>query len=77
MSDPSVQPTGLNDVQRSLLRMFNRRMSNEESIEIRDLLAKHYAEKLFDEVDKVIDEKNITDADYARLRNQHQRTKPA
>ena len=57
--------------------MFNRRMSNEESIEIRDLLAKHYAEKLFDEVDKVIDEKNITDADYARLRNQHQRTKPA
>ncbi|GAB3548354.1 hypothetical protein [Spirosoma fluminis] len=69
------QLSGLNDVQLSLLRMFNRQMSYEESVEIRDLLAKHYAEKLFDEVDNVVARKNITEADYETLRNQHQRTK--
>ncbi|GAB3505444.1 hypothetical protein GCM10027341_37090 [Spirosoma knui] len=68
------QLSGLNDVQLSLLRMFNRQMSYEESVEIRDLLAKHYAEKLFDEVDSVVARKNITEADYETLRNQHQRT---
>ncbi len=70
------QSTGLNDVQLSLLRLFNRQMSHEESVEIRDLLAKHYAEKLFHEVDKIVAEKNITKDDYENLRNQHQRTIP-
>ncbi|WP_157634630.1 hypothetical protein [Spirosoma panaciterrae] len=69
------QSIGLNDVQRSLLRMFNRPMSNEESVEIRDLLTRHYSEKLFEEIDKVIEEKQITNADYEKLTNQHQRTK--
>ncbi|QDK83001.1 hypothetical protein EXU85_32095 [Spirosoma sp. KCTC 42546] len=70
-----MQPsTGLNDVQLSLLRLFNRQMSYEESVEIRNLLAKHYAEKLFAEVDKVVVEKNITEVDYEKLRNQHHRT---
>lgn len=74
MSERPIEPTGLNDVQLSLLRMFNRQMSYEESIEIRDLLAKHYAEKLFNEVDKVVATKNIADSDYEQLRNSHQRT---
>jgi len=30
---------------------------------------------LFDEVDKVVAEKGITEADYDKLRNEHQRTK--
>lgn len=76
MSERPIEPTGLNDVQLSLLRMFNRQMSYEESIEIRDLLAKHYAEKLFNEVDKAVATKNITDSDYEKLRNSHQRTQP-
>lgn len=68
------QPKGLNEVQLSLLRLFNRPMSYEESVEIRDLLVRHYAEKLFDEVDKVVIEKNISVVDYEKLRNQHQLT---
>ncbi|UFH54779.1 hypothetical protein [Spirosoma sp. KNUC1025] len=67
-------PTRLNDVQLSLLRMFNRQMSYEESVEIRDLLTRHYTEKLLEEVDKVVADKKITDDDYEQLRNQHQRT---
>ena len=70
-----INNTGLNEVQVGLLRMFNRPMSQEESIEIRDLLSQHYANKLFDEVDRVVAEKGITEADYEQLRNEHQRTK--
>lgn len=59
---------GLNDVQISLLRMFNRNMSYEESVEIRDLLARHYSHKLKEEVDDVVNKKKITDTDYDKLR---------
>ena len=63
-------------MQMSLLRMFNRPMSHDESVEIRDLLVKHYAEKLFDEVDNAVAEKNITETDYERIRTDSYRSKP-
>lgn len=62
------QIKGLNEVQLSLLRMFNRKMSYEESVELRDLLTHHYSEKLKDEVDRVVAEKKITAEDYDKLR---------
>ena len=62
------QIKGLNEVQLSLLRMFNRKMSYEESVELRDLLTQYYSQKLKDEVDRVVAEKKITAEDYDRLR---------
>ncbi|MEC3879702.1 hypothetical protein [Parapedobacter sp. 10938] len=62
------QIKGLNEVQLSLLRMFNRKMSYEESVELRDLLMQHYSQKLKDEVDRVVAEKKITAKDYDKLR---------
>ena len=59
---------GLNDVQLSLLRMFNREMSHEESVEIRDLLTKHYSQKLKVEVDQVVSQKKIMKKDYDQIR---------
>lgn len=59
---------GLNDIQVSLLRMFNRNMSYEETVEIRDLLTKHYSQKLKQEVDNIVSTKNITNKDYEKLR---------
>lgn len=69
MSIKEKDNTGLNDVQKSLLRMFNRQMTQEESEEIRDLLTKHYSEKLKSEVQEVVSEKKITNKDYDLLRN--------
>lgn len=69
MSIKGKDNTGLNDVQKSLLRMFNRQMTQEESEEIRDLLTKHYSEKLKSEVQEVVSEKKITNKDYDLLRN--------
>lgn len=62
------QIKGLNEVQLSLLRMFNRKMSYEESVELRDLLTQHYSQKLKDEVDRVVAKKKITAKDYDKLR---------
>jgi hypothetical protein len=70
-----LENTGLNEVQISLLRMFNRKMSHEESVELRDMLFNFYSEKALNEVDKVVAKKNISNADYDKLRNQQQRTK--
>ncbi|MFC6099701.1 hypothetical protein [Olivibacter domesticus] len=69
MTSIDKQAAGLNDVQLSLLRMFNRKMSYEESVEIRDLLVKHYSDKLGDEIDLVVSEKKITNKDYDKLCN--------
>lgn len=70
----AIENTGLNEVQISLLRMFNRPMSREESVEIRDLLTHHYSQKLLDEVDRVVPEKRISEVDYENIRNDHNRT---
>lgn len=59
---------GLNDVQLSLLRMFNREMSYEESVEIRDLLTNHYSQKLKSEVDQIVSQKKISQKKYDQLR---------
>jgi hypothetical protein len=59
---------GLNDVQISLLRMFNREMSYEESVEIRDLLTNHYSQKLKSEVDQMVSQKKISKEKYDQLR---------
>lgn len=55
-------------MQLSLLRMFNREMSYEESLEIRDLLTKHYSQKLKAEVDQVVSDKKISEKNYDLLR---------
>lgn len=62
--------SGLNEVQLSLLRIFNREMTYEESVEIRDLLVDHYSRKLKEEVNRVVEAKGITSKDYQKLRNQ-------
>jgi hypothetical protein len=57
MSITLNQHTELNPVQVSLLRLFNRPMTEKETIEIRNLLVDHYSEILEQEVTKAIEEK--------------------
>jgi hypothetical protein len=63
------QHTELNPVQISLLRLFNRPMTEAEANEIRDLLVEHYSEMLKREVTKAIDEKGYTQADLDEMLN--------
>ena len=57
MAITSNQHTELNSVQISLLRLFNRPMSENETLEIKKLLVDHYSEILNQEVNKAIEDK--------------------
>lgn len=56
--------------------MFNRNIPDEELLEIRRVLVNHLSQRLLDEVDKVVAENGITDADYKQLEYTDLRTKP-
>ena len=71
---PGNRPHKLNDVQISLLRLFNREMSEQEISEVRQLLTTHYDEKLQAELEYVITERSYTQTDYDRLLNNQDRT---
>ena len=67
--------TGLNDIQIGLLRMFDRQIPDDEVLEIKKVLTKHLSKKLFAEVDRVIEEKGISEKDFDKLESDDLRTK--
>ncbi len=71
----NIQQTGLNEVQVGLLRMFDRNIPEADVREIKQVLVKHLSKQLLDEVDRVVEQKGITDADFRKLETEHFRTK--
>jgi hypothetical protein len=69
MSSTHNQHTELNPIQVSLLRLFNRPMSEEESLQLKRLLVDYYTGALNEEVKKVINEKGYTQQDYDNMLN--------
>ena len=65
----------LNEVQLMLLRLFSRPMPEHDLEAIREMLLTYYETALQKEVERVIQEKNITRTDFDRILNQQQRTK--
>ena len=63
------QHTELNPLQISLFRLFNRPMSDEETIELKRVLVKHYSAMLKKEVSKVVAEKGYTRQDFEDMLN--------
>jgi hypothetical protein len=61
--------TELNPIQVSLLRLFNRPMSDSETLELKNLLVNHYSELLKEEAEKVIAEKGYTQKDFDDMLN--------
>lgn len=64
-----VQPTKLNSLQISLLRLFERGMSDEEVLELRGVLVAHMSKKLLEEVERVNEERGYTTADVEGMLN--------
>lgn len=60
----------LNPLQVSLLRLFNRDMSDDEVLALKRVLVKHYSELLRNEVEQVVAEKGYTQADFDAMLNQ-------
>jgi hypothetical protein len=67
--------TGLNDVQMTLLRLFNRPMSDTEQADIKEMLLNYYDNALQKEVLSVIKKKGYVKRDFERVLNNSQRTK--
>jgi hypothetical protein len=60
----------LNPLQVSLLRLFNRNMSDDEILALKRVLVKHYSDLLRMEVEKVVAEKGYTQTDFDEMLNQ-------
>jgi len=63
------QHTELNPLQVSLLRLFNRPMSEQETLELKRLLVKHYSKLLKAEVNGVVAEKGYKKQDFENMQN--------
>lgn len=65
----------LNEVQLMLLRLFSRPMPPHDLEAIREMLLAYYEKALHEEVERVIENKGITRADFDVVLNKQQRTK--
>mgnify|MGYP006951272622 CR=1 FL=1 len=61
--------TELNPIQVSLLRLFNRPMSEKETKELKRLLVDHYSNLLKEEVEKDLAKKGYTQKDFDDMLN--------
>lgn len=66
-STTPIQPTKLNSLQISLLRLFERGMSDEDTLELRRVIVAHLSKKMLAEVERIDDERGYTAEDYERM----------
>ncbi|MDQ3636247.1 MAG: hypothetical protein M3405_17360 [Acidobacteriota bacterium] len=69
----STQEIGLSNLQKELLKLYGNGVSDESLFEIKHLLAKYFAEKASDEMDKIWEERNLTEKDMLDWTNEHNR----
>lgn len=59
--------SGLNEIQISLLRMFDKDIPMENVLEVKNLIVDYLSQKLLDNVDSIVEEKGISKRDYDNL----------
>ncbi len=74
MSSLIQSPPPFSNLQMELLKIFDRHLSDEELLEIKMLLAKHFLEKASNAADKVWENNKWTAADAIKLSKEHHRT---
>ena len=63
----------MSNLQLELWRLYGNGVSDESLREIKEILAKYFADKATDAMDKVWEEKNLTEEDMNRPTNEHDR----
>ncbi|WP_157627133.1 hypothetical protein [Spirosoma luteum] len=61
------ETTKLNDIQLSLLRLFDQKMDETLTLEVRQVLMNYFDQKLQVELDQVTHQKGYTEADYRKM----------
>ena len=59
--------TRLNQMQLTLLKLFDRPMADETITELRDVLVEHYDKLLKEELNRVVEEKGYTPEDFEKM----------
>lgn len=67
MTTTETRITKLNDLQISLLRLFDQKIDTTHTLEVRQLLMDYFDQKLRVELDQVVAQKGYTEADYRRM----------
>ncbi len=65
----------LSNLQLELLRLYSNRISDESLLEIKQLLARYFADKATNAMDKIWEEKGLTEQDMVVWTNEHNRSK--
>ena len=65
---------GLSNVQKELLKLYANNVSDSTLLEIKQLLAKYFAEKATSAMDKFWEENNLTEQTMIDWANEHNRT---
>lgn len=65
-----IAKSSLNPLQISLLRLFDRSMSDAEVLMLQRVLVKHYSVQLKDELERVTADKGYTQDDFDRFLNE-------
>ena len=64
----------LSNLQLELLRLYAHGVSDDNLLEIKQILAKYFADKATDAMDKIWDEKGLTEQDMIDWTNEHNRS---
>ncbi len=64
----------LTNLQLELLKTFSYELSEDQIIEIKDLLAKYFAQKVTDDMDRFYEENNWSEKTIEEIASQHLRT---
>ncbi len=67
------QRFGVSNMQRELLTLYANNVPDEQLLEIKDLLARYFAAKATEAMDKVWDAQNLTQQDMRNWTNEHNR----
>ena len=65
----------LSNLQLELLRLYSNSISDESLLEIKQLLARYVADKATNAMDKIWEEKGLTEQDMVVWTNEHNRSK--
>ena len=60
----------LSNVQMELMKLYSTNLSDKELAELKDVLAKFYADKAISKANEIWDEKGLTDADMEKWLNE-------
>lgn len=70
MATQKRQPTKLNTVQISLLRLFEQRLSSQDTLTLRRMMMEYFDQQLKAELDTVLAQKQYSPEDFERMLNE-------